>query len=80
MHPSGAGRRPPGAGAPWYLGTSVRYEPPVVKAVQYELRSDSAGRNLSEEIQREVEVGMVTTPARLARASGRVTQLLSGRW
>ncbi|SRR6266568_1991964 len=40
----------------------------------------SARRGFSEETQREVEVGLVATPARLSRAPGLVTQLLTGRW
>ena len=43
-------------------------------------RPGSAGWSLSEETQRQVEVGLVTTPVRLGRASGRVTQLVTGRW
>jgi hypothetical protein len=42
-------------------------------------RPGCAGRNLSEETQRKVEAGLVATPARLSRAPGFVTQLLTGR-
>lgn len=37
------------------------------------------GPGLSEETQREVEVGLVATPVRLSRVPGFVTQLLTGR-
>lgn len=49
---------------------------PPLRLSQNEFRSGSVGRNLSEEAQREVEVGLVTNPVRL----GRFTQLLTGRW
>jgi hypothetical protein len=53
---------------------------PSLRLSQCVFRSGSAGRGLSEETQREAEAGLVATPARLSRAPGFVTQLLTGRW
>jgi aminoglycoside phosphotransferase (APT) family kinase protein len=61
----------PAAGFPWPLS--------VYRWIEGEPACLGQDRGLSGETQREVEVGLVETRARLSHAPGFVTQLLTGR-